>query len=85
VKPPPAIKIYAKHYCGWCHEVLDYLKELGWPYEEVEVARNAANMEELRKLSGQDRAPTAVIDGKLLVDFGVEELKEFLRKEGHLP
>ena len=84
MKPPPVIKVYTKYYCGWCKEVLDYLDQLGWSYENLEVARNEKNYKELVDLSGQDRAPTALIDGKLLVDFGADELEEFLKKEGYL-
>ena len=84
MKPPPKIKIYTKYYCGWCHEALDYLNKLGWEYEELEVAKNEKNYQELVKLSGQDMTPTALIDGKLLVDFGEEELEAFLKKEGYI-
>ena len=83
-KPPPKIKLFVKYYCGWCHEAKDYLDQLGWPYEEVEVARNPAGLQELERLSGQTMAPTAVIGDKLLVDFGQDELEDFLKKEGYL-
>ena len=83
-EPPPKIKIYTKYYCGWCREVLDYLNKLGWPYEEREVARHSKYYDELVELTGQDRTPTAQVDGKWLVDFGTDELEEFLKKEGHL-
>ena len=84
MKPPPQIKIYTKYYCGWCHEVIDYLDRLGWKYEEIEVARDEKNHKELLDLTGQDRAPSALIDGKWLLDFGEEELEQFLKKEGYL-
>jgi glutaredoxin len=84
MKPAPKIKLFTKYYCGWCHEVLDYLKKLGWEFEELEVARDDKNFAQLQKLSGQTKTPTALIDGKMLVDFGVEELEEFLGKEGYL-
>jgi len=84
MKPPPRIKIYTKYYCGWCKEALRYLDRLGWKYEELEVARNEKNFKELLELSGQEMTPTALIDGKLLVDFGEEELEAFLKKEEYL-
>ena len=84
MKSPPSIKIYTKYYCGWCKEVLDYLDRLGWSYENLEVAKNPKNYKELVDLSGQDMAPTAWIDGKLLVDFGEEELEAFLKREQYL-
>lgn len=84
MKPPPKIKIYTKYYCGWCKEALRYLDQLGWSYEELEVAKNSKNHKELVEISGQDMAPTAVIDGKLLVDFGEDELEAFLKKEGYI-
>lgn len=85
MKAPPVIKIYTKYYCGWCKEALDYLDRLGWAYEECEVMKNPKYYDELIKLSGQEMTPTALIDGKLLVDFGEDELEEFLKKEGYIP
>ena len=84
MKAPPKIKIYTKYYCGWCKEVLDYLDRLGWEYEEHEVMKNPKHYQALVDLSGQDMTPTALIDGKLLVDFGADELEEFLKHEGYL-
>jgi glutaredoxin len=83
-KPPPKIKIYTKYYCGWCREVTDYLNRLGWKYEELEVAKNPKNYKELVDFTGQEMAPTAFIDNRLLIDFGEDELDAFLKKEGYL-
>lgn len=72
------VKLYSRQYCGWCVDAKEYLKEHGIPFEEVDVGRDAAAKEEMHKLSGQYYVPTIVIDGKVLSNFDVNQLKKFL-------
>jgi glutaredoxin-like YruB-family protein len=74
------VKLYSRQYCGWCLDAKEYLKEHGIPFEEVDVGRDPVANEEMRKLSGQRYVPTIVIDGNVLTNFDVEQLKEFLAK-----
>ena len=37
-------------------------------------------MKTLPEISGQTKTPTLDVDGAVLADFGVEQLKEFLRE-----
>jgi glutaredoxin len=58
----------------------EYLKAHALPFEEVDVGRDAAAYDEMKKLSGQHYVPTIVINGQVLADFDVGQLKEFLAK-----
>jgi glutaredoxin-like YruB-family protein len=80
VKTMKPVKLYSRQYCGWCLDAKAYLKEHGIPFEEVDVGRDPAANEEMHKLSGQHYVPTIVIDGKVLANFDVEQLKQFLAK-----
>lgn len=49
------------------------------PYEAVDVLSDAGAFAEMRKVSGQSKAPVLVTsDGRCLADFGPEELPGFL-------
>ena len=72
------VKLYSRKWCGWCVDAKDYLKGRGIPFEEVDVGKDPAANEEMQRLSGQHYVPTIVVDGKVLANFDVEQLKEFL-------
>ena len=72
--------LYIKPGCPWCDEVIDYLDRQRIDYETVVVSGNREAMAEMVALSGQSKAPTLDWHGRVLADFGVEELIPFLRK-----
>jgi glutaredoxin len=73
--------LYVKSGCPWCHEVIEFLRERGVSYREQNVSKDAAAMQEMQRKSGQTRAPTLDWNGKILADFGVDELVPFLRQQ----
>lgn len=80
--PPPAKDLpilYVKSGCPWCNEAVEFLDSHGVSYRELNVSEDAAARDEMQKKSGQTRAPTLDWNGKILADFGVDELVPFLR------
>lgn len=73
--------LYVKTGCPWCEEVIDFLSEHGVGYREKNVSQDNSAFEEMRAKSGQTKAPTLDWHGEILADFGVMELKPFLRKQ----
>jgi glutaredoxin len=73
--------LYVKPGCPWCEEVVTFLSEKGIGYREKDVISDAAARAEMQQKSGQTRAPTLDWNGKILSDFGVDELVPFLRKQ----
>ncbi len=57
---------------------MDYLDEQNISYNQIEVRGDEEKMKTLKDISGQTRTPTMVWEGKVLADFGVDELKDFL-------
>ena len=49
-------------------------------YEEIDVMKDDAAYDEMVKLSGQELAPVIDVDGKILADFGPDELETFWKK-----
>lgn len=73
-------KLYIKPGCPWCVEAVDFLKRKKIEVETIVVSGNPVAMAEMKKISGQTKAPTLDWHGEVLADFGVEELIPFLRK-----
>ena len=73
--------LYVKAGCPWCEEVIDFLGDNGVSYREKNVTTDGDAFAEMRRISGQAKAPVLDWRGTILADFGVEELKPFLLKK----
>lgn len=72
--------LYIKRGCPWCDMAEAWLTQHGVTYTAVDVLTNAGAFAEMRRVSGQSKAPVLVTpDGRCLADFGPEELPGFLR------
>jgi glutaredoxin 3 len=73
--------LYIKQGCPYCDEAMEFLDEHGIDYTLKEVLSDARAFEEMRRVSGQSKAPTLDWNGKVLADFGADELPQFLRSQ----
>lgn len=74
------MKLYVKTWCPWCVSARKWLDERGYRYELVDVEASQADFDTMISLSGQRKTPTMVLaDGKVLPDFGTEELEAFVK------
>jgi glutaredoxin 3 len=71
--------LYVKTGCPYCSEAMTFLGEHGIGFRQVNVTDDATAFAEMEKKSGQTKAPTLDWHGKILADFGIEELVPFLR------
>lgn len=71
--------LYVKQGCPWCIAAEEELQKLGVKYERREVRSNPAYFEEMKKLSGQSKAPVLQMNERILADFGPEQLPGFLK------
>lgn len=76
------IRLFIKPYCGWCHKAMNWLDARDVEYEVLDVISNDAAYDEMVKLSGQELAPVIDVDGKILADFGPDQLERFWNKLG---
>ena len=60
-----------------------WLDEHDIKYEKFDVIADKAAFDEMVRLSGQESAPVIEVDGKVLADFGPEELVKFWEKFSH--
>ena len=75
---PPLPVLYTKIGCPWCEEARDVLVAHGIAYEERVVTTDPAALAEMRRISGQAKAPVLDWSGEILADFGAAELEPFL-------
>jgi len=74
------VRLFIKPYCGWCYKATNWLDAHEVDYEILDVISNDAAYKEMVKLSGQELAPVIDVDGKILADFGPDQLAAFWKK-----
>jgi glutaredoxin 3 len=71
------IRLFVKPYCSWCHQAINWLDARGILYETLDVIADKEAFDEMVAISGQTLAPVIDVDGKVLADFGPDELERF--------
>ena len=71
------IRLFIKPFCSWCHKAQHWLDARGIKYETLDVIADRKAFTEMINLTGQRFAPVIDVDGKILADFGPEELAKF--------
>lgn len=80
------MKLYVKTWCPWCVSAREWLDSRSFRYELIDVEANRADFDTMIQLSGQKKTPTLVLaDGKVLPDFGPDELAAFVAKHNLQP
>jgi len=75
------MKLYVKVWCPWCVSAREWLDSRGYKYQLIDVEANRADYDTMIQLSGQSKTPTLVTaDGKVLPDFGPDELAAFVKE-----
>ena len=70
-------RLFIKPCCSWCHQAQHWLDARGIKYETLDVIADSKAFTEMINLTGQRFAPVIEVDGKILADFGPEELARF--------
>lgn len=70
-------RLFIKPYCPWCDKAIHWLEKHKISYETLDVISDEKANEEMVRLSGQTSAPVIEVDGKVLADFGPDELEKF--------
>lgn len=76
------IRLFIKPYCGWCHAAMAWLNQRDVKYEVLDVTADAQARKEMVQLSHQTLAPVIDVDGRVLADFGVDQLEVFWKQLG---
>lgn len=74
---PQHIRLFIKPGCPWCDEAMQWLDARGVRYTALDVLTDSAAWQEMKDLTGQTKAPSIEVDGRVLADFGADELAEW--------
>lgn len=78
------IIVYTKTKCPWAMEVIAFLQANKIPFEERDMYKNSKYKDEVIAKSGQFKSPTLDIDGHILPDSDVKQVKKYLLEIGIL-
>lgn len=73
-----SVLVYSTPTCPYCKMAKDYFTSNGIEYKEVDVAADDASAQEMIKKSGQMGVPVIDIDGKIIIGFDRNAIKEAL-------
>lgn len=71
---PVPIRLFIKPSCGWCRQAMTWLDARGIAYQTHDVLSDPKAWDEMVRLSGGTLAPVIDVGGKVLADFGADEL-----------
>jgi glutaredoxin 3 len=74
----PKVKVYSTETCPWCHKLKDFLNENKVKFEDIDVSENQEAAKEMMEKSGQMGVPQIEIDGKIIVGFDQDAIKQAL-------
>ena len=74
----PSVTIFTTPSCVYCKMAKEFFKKNNVTYQERDAASDAAAREEMVKKSGQFGVPVIEIDGKIIIGFDQQRLKEAL-------
>jgi len=72
------VTVYSTPTCPYCKMAKEYFKDNDIEYADIDVAADDAKAQEMIQKSGQMGVPVIDIDGKIIVGFDREAIKEAL-------
>lgn len=81
---PPAAEVvmYCTPWCPACRRARAYLNEKKIPFVEIDISRDRTAAAQVRQwANGNETTPTFVINGKVIVNFRIEEIEAALSQK----
>lgn len=76
--PSKRVVVYSTPTCSWCNTLKTWLNKNNIKYKDIDVSADQHAAAELVKRSGQQGVPQTDIDGKIIVGFDQQRLKDLL-------
>lgn len=73
------ITIYTTPTCGFCHMAKEYLKKLGFEYEEIDITTNGDGLKWVLNKTGQAGVPVIRIGETIIIGFDRPEIDTALK------
>ncbi len=77
-KPAKRVTVYSTPTCSWCNTLKTWLNKNNIRYTDIDVSMDQRAAEELVRRSGQQGVPQTEINGRIVVGFDQQKLKELL-------
>lgn len=72
------VRIFSTPACVYCNTLKKFLSEHNVPYEDIDVSKDKAALEEMVQKSGQMGVPVTDIDGEFVVGFYKDKISQLL-------
>ncbi|MFH1587008.1 MAG: glutaredoxin domain-containing protein [Candidatus Diapherotrites archaeon] len=73
-----SVTVYSTPTCPYCVMAKEFLKENNIEFQDIDVSGNHENLHEMVDKSGQQGVPVLDINGKIIIGFDKEAIKEAL-------
>lgn len=74
------VKIYTSPTCHYCHLAKDFMKEKGIEFEEIDVSKDRASLEDMVKKTGHMGVPVIEgINGEIIIGFDQDALEKLAK------
>ena len=77
-KSQPRVRVFSSASCPYCFTLMEFLKEKGIEFEEIDVSKDEKARDEMIKKSGRLETPIVEIDGQIVVGFDKEKISNLL-------
>ncbi len=77
-KPAKRVTVYSTPTCTWCNTLKTWLNKNNIRYTDIDVSADQRAADELVRRSGQQGVPQTDINGRIVVGFDQQKLKELL-------
>lgn len=74
----PKVQVFTTVSCPYCYTLMEFFKEKGIEFEEIDVSKDEKAKEEMIKKSGKLEVPILEIDGEIVVGFDKEKIVRLL-------
>jgi len=78
VKPARRVTVYSTPTCTWCNTLKTWLNKNNIRFTDIDISADQRAADELVKRSGQQGVPQTDINGRIVVGFDQNRLKELL-------
>lgn len=72
------VKVYSTEICPYCSTLKQFLKEHNIEFEDVDVSKDKAALDEMVNKSGQMAVPVVDINGQIVIGFDKEKICQLL-------